>query len=75
MNITIDTPYVTVKEFARRTGQPERTVREHIRDGRILAIEKTGKKAVFVNMVAMIWQAAEQASRVTATSANNSVAR
>jgi hypothetical protein len=75
MNIEIDTPYVTVAEYARRTGLAESTVRAFIRQGRILILEKAGKEAVLVNMVAMTKFSAEQASRVEAPLSKESGAR
>lgn len=66
MQITIDTPYTTVRELARRSGQSERTIRNEIEKGRILIREKTegSKEAVLVNMVHLAMEAADQAERV-----------
>jgi hypothetical protein len=66
MQITIDTPYVTPTEFARRAGLSERSVRHKIDQGMILAREKQpGEKGtVFVNMIYLAIEAAEQAERV-----------
>ncbi len=67
MQIVIDTPYVTPLEFARRAGLSERSVRHKIESGMILIKEKTeGKKgSVFINMVHLTREAAEQSDRVT----------
>lgn len=66
MQITIDTPYTTVREFARRTGQAERTVRNEIEKGRLLVRDKTegSKEALLVNMIHLAMEAADQAERV-----------
>ncbi|MFP3678897.1 hypothetical protein SB725_17505 [Pseudomonas sp. SIMBA_041] len=66
MKIVIDTPYVTPAEYARRVGISERSVRHKIDQGIILVREKqSGEKGtVFVNMVQMAIEAAEQAERV-----------
>lgn len=66
MQITIDTPYTTVRELSRRSGQSERTIRNEIEKGRILIREKTegSKEAVLVNMVHLAMEAADQAERV-----------
>lgn len=66
MQITIDTPYTTVRELSRRSGQSERTIRNEIEKGRILIREKTegSKEAVLVNMIHLAMEAAEQAERV-----------
>ena len=69
MQIVIDTPYVTPLEFARRAGLSERSVRHKIESGMILIKEKTeGKKGtVFINMVHLAREAADQSDRVTGT--------
>ncbi|MGX5221187.1 hypothetical protein ACVTMO_21425 [Pseudomonas segetis] len=66
MQITIDTPYTTVRELSRRSGQSERTIRNEIEKGRILIREKTegSKEAVLVNMIHLAIEAADQAERV-----------
>lgn len=66
MQITIDTPYVTPNEFARRAGLSERSVRHKIDQGMILVREKKpGEKGtVFINMIYLAIEAAEQAERV-----------
>ncbi|KAA8697146.1 hypothetical protein [Pseudomonas proteolytica] len=68
MQITIDTPYVTPTEFARRAGLTERSVRHKIDQGLFLVKEKQpGEKGtVFINMVYMAMEAADQAERVRA---------
>ncbi len=72
MQITIDTPYTTVRELSRRSGQSERTIRNEIEKGRILIREKTegSKEAVLVNMIHLAIEAAEQAERVRAEQGN-----
>ncbi|MEW5713884.1 hypothetical protein AB1462_16180 [Pseudomonas sp. SB113] len=74
MQIVIDTPYVTPLEFARRAGLSERSVRHKIESGMILIKEKTeGKKgSVFINMVHLAREAAEQSDRVTGYKKNGS---
>ncbi|MCY1185724.1 hypothetical protein D9M73_265290 [compost metagenome] len=69
MQIVIDTPYVTPSEFARRAGLTERSVRHKIEQGMILVREKKpGEKGtVFINMVYLTMEAAEQAERVRNT--------
>ncbi|WP_338522438.1 hypothetical protein NUH87_20085 [Pseudomonas batumici] len=66
MQICIDTPYTTVRELARRSGQSERAIRHDIQHGRLLIREKDdgSKKAVLVNMIALLAEAAAQAERV-----------
>lgn len=66
MQITIDTPYTTVRELARRTGQSERHIRNEIEKGRLLVREKNegSKEILLVNMVHLAMEAAEQAERV-----------
>jgi hypothetical protein len=65
MQILVDTPYTTVRELARRSGQSERAIRKDIERGRILVRTKTegSAEAVLVNMVALAIEAAEQAER------------
>ncbi|MCF5056984.1 hypothetical protein GIW54_01085 [Pseudomonas proteolytica] len=66
MQITIDTPYTTVRELARRSGQSERAIRNDIERGRILVRAKSegSKEALLINMVALAIEAADQAERV-----------
>lgn len=73
MQILIDTPYTTVRELARRSGQSERAIRNDIQCGRILIREKTdgSREAVLVNMVALAAEAAEQLERTSNTQRNS----
>lgn len=67
MQITIDTPYVTVQEFARRSGLSERSIRREIEAGHFIIRpkeDKGDKSTVFINMVHMAMEAADQAERV-----------
>jgi len=66
MQIAIDTPYVTVGEFAKRSGQSDSAIRREIEMGRyvIRPKEEGSKSAVLINMVHMALEAAEQAERV-----------
>jgi len=66
MQITIDTPYVTVDEFAKRSGQSHSAIRRDIEQGRYIIRPKVegSKSAVLINMVHMAIEAAEQAERV-----------
>lgn len=70
MQIAIDTPYTTVRELSRRTGQSERAIRNEIERGHYLIREKRegSKEAVLVNMVHLALEAAEQAERVRTSS-------
>jgi hypothetical protein len=67
MQITIDTPYVTVQEFARRSGLSDRSIRREIEAGHFIIRPKDDQGApttVFINMVHMAMEAADQAERV-----------
>lgn len=77
MQIAIDTPYTTVRELSRRTGQSERSIRNEIERGRILIREKNegSKEAVLVNMVHLTMEAAEQAERVRGQNSNTTAAQ
>jgi len=70
MQIAIDTPYTTVRELSRRTGQSERAIRNEIDRGHFLIREKRegSKEAVLVNMVHLAMEAADQAERVRGNS-------
>lgn len=65
MKISIDTPYVTVGEYSRRSGQSDGAIRRDIELGRYLIRPKPqgSKSAVLINMVHMTVEAAEQAER------------
>lgn len=64
MKICIDTPYVTVAEFVRRSGQSDSAIRKSVEQGIYLALPPPpGSKAVLINMVHLTMQAAEQAER------------
>ena len=66
MQITIDTPYLTVQEFARRSGLSDRSIRREIEQGHYLIRPKVegSKSAVLINMVHMAMEAAAQAERM-----------
>lgn len=74
MQITVDTPYMTPNEFARRAGLSERSVRHKIDQGMILVREKKeGEKGtVFINMIYLAMEAAVQAERVLGTKKDGS---
>ncbi len=62
MQIAIDTPYVTIAEFVKRSGQSKSAVENEIRAGHYLTRPKEvgSKGAVLINMVHMTLEAAEQ---------------
>lgn len=66
MQITIDTPYVTVGEYARRSGQSDSAIRREIELGRYIIRPKVegSKSAVLINMVHIAMEAADQAERL-----------
>lgn len=66
MQITIDTPYVTVGEYARRSGQSDSAIRREIELGRYIIRPKVegSKSAVLINLVHLAMEAAEQAERL-----------
>ena len=72
MQITIDTPYVTISELVRRSGQSDSAIRNEIELGNFLIRPKQpgSKSAVLVNMVHLAMEAAEQAERVRGTKSN-----
>ena len=74
MQITIDTPYVTVGEFARRWGQSDTAIRREIELGHYLIRPKPqgSKSAVLINMVHVAIEAAAQAERVMGTNGKSS---
>lgn len=66
MQITVDTPYTTVEELSRRSGQSISSIRNEIAQGRFVIREKEqGSKALLlINMIHLALEAAEQAERV-----------
>lgn len=70
MQVVIDTPYMTISEFTRRSGQSTSAVENEIKSGKyIIRPKKEGSKgAVLLNMVHMTMEAAKQAERVLNTS-------
>lgn len=66
MQITIDTPYVTVGEYAKRSGQSDSAIRREIELGRYIIRPKVegSKSAVLINMVHLALEAAGQAERI-----------
>ncbi|NBF05271.1 hypothetical protein GV819_23565 [Pseudomonas sp. Fl5BN2] len=75
MQITIDTPYVTVGEYAKRSGQSDSAIRREIDLGRYIIRPKAegSKSAVLINMVHILMEAAEQAERVLVQRSNKAV--
>ena len=70
MQVAIDTPYMTVAEFTKRSGQSKSAVENEIKAGHyIIRVKREGSKsAVLINMVHMAMEAAEQAERVRSSS-------
>lgn len=66
MQIVIDTPYVTIGEYAKRSGQSDTAIRREIERGRYIIRPKVegSKSAVLINLVHLAMEAAEQAERV-----------
>ncbi|MCO1622480.1 hypothetical protein [Pseudomonas putida] len=66
MQIVIDTPYVTVGEYSKRSGQSDTAIRREIDLGRYIIRPKVegSKSAVLINLVHLAMEAAEQAERV-----------
>lgn len=77
MQITIDTPYLTVQEFARRSGLSDRSIRREIEHGHYIIRPKVegSKSAVLINMVHMAMEAADQAERMRQAGGNRSAQR
>lgn len=77
MQITIDTPYVTVQEFARRSGMSDRSIRREIEQGNYIIRPKVegSKSAVLINMVHMAMEAADQAERMRQAGGNRAAQR
>lgn len=72
MQITIDTPYVTVGEYAKRSGQSDSAIRREIEMGRYIIRPKSegSKSAVLINLVHIAMEAAEQAERARGGKSN-----
>jgi len=66
MQIAIDTPYVTVNEYSRRSGLSDTAVRKQIERGGLLTRPKRegDTSSVLINLVHSVLEAAEQAERV-----------
>ena len=52
-HILIDTPFLSIKEYARRTNQAQETVRKDIESGVIPYYQQDKGKKRFVNMIAL----------------------
>lgn len=65
MQIAIDTAYVTVAEYVKRSGQSKSAVEREIKLGHYLIRPKQegSKSAVLINMVHLAMEAGEQAER------------
>lgn len=72
MQIVIDTPYVTVGEYAKRSGQSDTAIRREIDLGRYIIRPKAegSKSAVLINLVHLAMEAAEQAERTRGGKSN-----
>lgn len=72
MQISIDTPYVTVGEYAKRTGQSDSAIRKEIELGHYQIRPKVpgSKSAVLINMIHLVLEAAEQAELVRSNKPN-----
>lgn len=59
--ILIDTPFLSIPEYAKRTGLSVRTVRDDMESGLIPFYQRARKSKRLVNMVALTQMAASQA--------------
>lgn len=55
--ILVDSPYVTLREFARRTGLTYSSVRSRVDSGELPVYRPQAGNSVFVNMMALAKQA------------------
>ncbi|PMN68388.1 Rha family transcriptional regulator [Enterovibrio norvegicus] len=63
IQIAVDAPFITKKEFLKRTGLTSDTFERLKADGDIIIMPKRGvKNAVLVNMIAMTKKAVEQSA-------------
>lgn len=77
MQIIIDTPYVTIAEYARRSGQSDTAIRREIEQGHYIIRPKVegSKSAVLINMVHIAAEAADQAERVRGQNSTTTAAQ
>ena len=59
--ILIDTPFLSIPEYAKRTGLSVRTVRDDMESGLIPFYQRARKSKRLVNMVVLAQMAASQA--------------
>ena len=59
MNVVIDTPYLSVEEYARRTGMTERSVRERCIKGQLPVRKRRDGERFFVNNALLMKEALE----------------
>ncbi|MGY8873009.1 MAG: hypothetical protein ACKVJE_21500 [Pseudomonadales bacterium] len=57
--ILVDSPFVTPREYARRTGLTYSSVRNRIERGELPVYRPAGSSSVFVNMMVLARQAVE----------------
>ncbi|WP_431789072.1 hypothetical protein [Avibacterium paragallinarum] len=61
INITVDTPFLPVSEYAKRIGKTEKVVRDLVQAGRLPVIERQSEKGrIYINMIALAREAARQ---------------
>lgn len=60
-SIQVDVPYLTVREYARRTGLSEKAVRDLVQAGKLPTKTRTAQQEkIFINMIALAREAATQ---------------
>lgn len=58
INVQVDAPYLSIEEYAKRTGIPIGTVRSSIRAGEVpIKPKKKEKERIYINMIALAKQA------------------
>jgi len=62
--ILIDTPFLSIPEYAKRTGLSIRTVRDDMESGLIPFYQRARKSKRLVNMVALAQMAASHSAEV-----------
>ena len=58
--ILVDSPYVTIREYARRTGLSSASVKGRVDRGELPVYRPQGSSSVFINMMVLAKQSLEQ---------------
>lgn len=54
LNLTVNTPLLTIAEYAKRTGQTDRAVESQVINKTLPTVQNGARSKIFINMIELI---------------------